>query len=119
MRFHLLVMVWCPVGCAFPIALFHRIAGNDIDTDVVNVEFQKRMLRISIDCLSIDPLSNRGEDLLGPFLPIHCGRKAGKDIQVGLATQPGVPGEGPLDRDHATESSFVKYSLNLALQSLS
>jgi len=77
------------------------------------------MLRISIDGLGIDSLSNRREDPLSPFLPIHYGRKAGKDIQVGLATQPSVPGEGPLDRDFASDSRFVQYVLNLALQSLS
>src|SRR5712692_3459953 len=97
MRSHVLGMVWRPVGRAFPLASFNGIAGNYIDPDIVNVKFQIGMLSIPIDSLGADPPPNFREDLLSPLLPIHCGRKACKDIQVGLAAQPSVPREGSLD----------------------
>src|SRR2546426_3364188 len=119
MFFHVLGVVWCPVGCAFPLAFFHGIARDDIYSDTFDMEFQIGMLSISVDSLGADPLANFREDLLCPLPPIHCERKACKDIQVGLAAQPSVPREGPLDRDVTSESSFVQYILNLALQFLS
>src|SRR5947199_9389150 len=119
MRFHVLCMVWCPVGCAFPIALFHGIAGDDVDPDIVNVKFQIRMLRITINCLGADPLPNLREDLLRPLPSVHCRGKGGEDIQVGLAAQPSVAGKGSLYGDVASDSRFVQYVLNLDLTSLS
>src|SRR5438093_4394630 len=93
MLFHVLCMVWCPVGCAHPLPFLHGIAGDYIDSDVVNVEFQIGMLGISIDCLSMNPFSNRRKNPPSPFLPIHCRRKVGEKIKVGLAAQPSVRGD--------------------------
>src|SRR5213594_3204444 len=114
---HVLGMVWCPVGCAFPLALFHGIARDYIYSDTFDMEFQIGMLSISIYGLSIDSFSNCREDPLNPFLPIHCERKAGEDIQVGLATQPSVPCEGSLYGDVASDSRSVQYGLNSAFES--
>src|SRR2546425_13210331 len=94
---HVLSMVRCPVSCALPLAPFHRIAGDHVDPDTINVEFQVGMLCITIDRLSIDSPPNRRKDLLSPLLPIHAGRKTGKDVQIGFTAQPCVPGVGPLD----------------------
>src|SRR5206468_402673 len=119
MLFHVLGMEWCPVGCALPPAFFHGIAGDYIDPNVVNVEFQIGMLSIAINCLGADPLPDFREDLLRPLPSVHCRGKGGEDIQVGLAAQPGVTGEGSLYGDVASDSRFVQYVLNLVLQSLS
>src|SRR6267143_2084700 len=107
-----------PIGCTLPLALFNGIARDHIYSDTFDVEFQIGMLSISIDSLGANPLPNFREDLLGPRLPIHCGRKACKDIQVGLAAQPSVSRERPLNRNIASVSYLVQYVLNLALQSL-
>src|SRR5712692_3383852 len=106
---HILRMVRCPVGCALPLALFHGIAWNYIYPDAFDVKFQIGMLGITINRLSIDSLPNRWENLLRPFPPLHAWRKAGKNIQIGLATQPSVPGVRPLDRDLASKSSLIQY----------
>src|SRR5713101_5728316 len=112
-------MVGGPVGSALPLAFFNGIGGDYIYPDIVSVEFQIRMLSVSIDSLCADSLPNFREDLLCPLPPIHCGRKACEDIQVGLAAQPSVPGEGSLNGDVSSVSCFVQYILNLALQSIS
>src|SRR5207245_6132711 len=105
--------------CAFPLAFFHRIAGDYIDSDTLDVEFQIGMFGITIDCLSANALANRREDLLSPLLPIHRSWKAGEDVQVGFATQPGVPRVRPLNRDVASNARLGQDALNLFFQCLS
>src|SRR5712691_9578873 len=111
-------MVGCPIGCALPLAFFNRIGGDYIYPDIVNVKFQIGMLSVPIDSLCANSLPNLRKDLLCPLPPIHCGRKACKDIQVGLAAQPSVPGKGSLNGDASSVSCFVQYILNLNFESL-
>src|SRR6266571_1671033 len=116
---HVISMVWCPVSCALPVALFHRIAGDHVDPDTINVEFQVGMFSITIDRFSMDSFSNCWEDFLGPLLPLHCWGESGEDVQVGFAAQPSVPGVRSLNRDDASEPSVVQDALNLIFQRLS
>src|SRR5207245_7383096 len=119
MFFHVLSMVRCPVSCALPLALFHRIAGDHVDPDAINVEFQIGVFCISIDRFSMDSFPNRWEDFLGPLLPLHCWREGGEDVQVGFAAQPSVPGVGSLNRDSSSEPRVVQNVLNMIFQRLS
>src|SRR5712692_10267427 len=112
-------MVRCPIGSALPLTFFHSITGNYVDPDAIDVEFQVGMLRITIGCLGIDSLPNRRKNPLSPLVPRHAGRKAGKDVQIGLITQPSVPREGSLDRGVASKARIVQGALKLAFQSLS
>src|SRR2546428_7605632 len=116
---HVLSMVRCPVSCALPLALFHSIAGDHVDPDTINVEFQIGMFSITIDRFGMDSFPNCREDLLGPLLSLHCWREGGEDVQVGFAAQPSVPGVGSLNRDDASEPGVVQYALNLIFQCLS
>src|SRR2546426_5111301 len=116
---HVLSMVRCPVSCALPLALFHRIAGDHVDPDTINVEFQIGMFSITIDRFSMDSSPNRWKNFLGPLLPLHYGREGGEDVQVGFAAQPSVPGVRSLNRDDASEPSVVQDALNLIFQRLS
>src|SRR5438445_13433572 len=50
---HVLSMVRCLVSCALPLALFYSIAGDHVDPDTINVEFQIVMFIITIDSFGL------------------------------------------------------------------